>query len=423
MPAPNDPTKRDATSGARILFALSLLYAAQGVPYGFASDYMPVALRQNGYSLGLIAAMSWLQFPWQLKVIWSTLADRPAVRSRSREILFVLQTLLFLAIALFAIAPLKEAPGLWFTLVFFTALFASTQDIFVDALAVRSLPPEHLGFGNTAQVAGYRLGMLAGGAGLLLLIGPLGPRAAVLACASLVLLATPAARLLRERDPFAGDEPPPSSALHRMDVTKLLRHLVSAKAWPVLVIAVTYKLGLHMAAVLIKPMLVDAHWTNRQIGLAAVTLGITAGLLGAAAGGVLHRVVDETRALAISGVLQAVMCVPLVLSFRHGLPLLWTTVSIATESFVSGLGTTVLFAALMSATRKADAGLHYTILTSANTIAIGVGGQIGGSLADRIGKGNVLAVAAVTCAIPLVLLPRWRAASAASAGVAKSELT
>jgi PAT family beta-lactamase induction signal transducer AmpG len=410
MAAQHHLDERRRKSGGRILFALSLLYAAQGVPYGFASDYMPVALRQAGYSLGLIAAVSWLQLPWQLKVIWSTLADRPAVRARSREILLVLQTLLFLSIALFAIAPLKQAPGLWFSLVFLTALFASTQDIFVDALAVRSLPPEHLGFGNTAQVAGYRLGMLAGGAGLLLLIAPLGLRGAVLASGSLVLLATPAARLLRERD----DAAPSSSALARMDVTKLLRHMVSADAWPIAVVALTYKLGLHMAAVLIKPMLVDAHWTNREIGLAAVTLGITAGLVGAAVGGLLHRIMDETRALALAGVLQAVVCVPLVLALHYGVPLVWTTLSIATESFVSGLGTTVLFAALMSATRKADAGLHYTLLTSANTIAIGVGGQLGGSLADRIGKGEVLALAAVTCAVPLVLLPRWKRAVAAS---------
>ena len=411
----------DDRSGGRILFALSLLYAAQGVPYGFASDYMPVAMREDGYSLGAIAAVSWLQLPWLLKGIWATLADRPAVRARSRTILFVLQTLLFVSIALFALRTLKEAPALWFVLVFFTALFASTQDIFVDALAVRSLPPEHLGFGNTAQVAGYRLGILAGGAGLLLLIAPLGLRGAVLASGSLVLLVTPAARLLQDRH----GSPPPSSGgatstptskrASRLAVMALLRHLVSAEAWPVIVLATTYKLGLHVATVLIKPMLVDAHWTNRQIGLAAVTLGITAGLLGAASGGVLHRATSETRALAIAGVLQTVVCIPLVLSLRLGVPLGWTTVSIATESFVSGLGTTVLFAALMTATRRADAGLHYTLLTSANAVAIGVGGQLGGSLAQRIGKGPVLAIAAVTCAIPLVLLPRWKRAATASA--------
>lgn len=399
----------------RTLLALSLLYAAQGVPYGFASDYMPVALRQAHYSLGLIAAVSWLQLPWQLKVIWSTLADRESVRSRSRDVLLVLQTLLFTSIGLFAIAPLSKAPALWFVLTFFTALFASTQDIFVDALAVRSLPPSDRGFGNTAQVAGYRLGMLAGGAGLLLLIAPLGFRGAVLISGSLVLLATPAARLLHERTDAS--DVPASKRASRLEVTALFKRLFSPSAWPVIVIALTYKLGLHMAAVLIKPMLVDANWTDKQIGVAAVTLGITAGLVGAAFGGWLHRVMSETRALAIAGVLQAIVIVPLLFALRMHVPFGWTTMSIATESFVSGLGTTVLFAALMTATRQADAGLHYTILTSANTVAIGVGGQLGGSLADHIGKEAVLAIAAVLCALPLVLLPRWHRAAPASAGL------
>jgi len=190
---------------------------------------------------------------------------------------------------------------------------------------------------------------------------------------------------------------------------------LSRDAWPVIVIALTYKLGLHMAAVLIKPMLVDAKWTNDQIGLAAVTLGISAGLLGAAVGGLLHRVMKERTALVMAGILQAIMVVPLVISLKLGVPLGWTTLSIATESFVSGLGTTVLFAALMTATRKADAGLHYTLLTSANAIAIGIGGQLGGSLADKLGKGMTLMLAAMACILPLALLGRWDRAATASA--------
>ena len=51
-------------------------------------------------------------------------------------------------------------------------------------------------------------------------------------------------------------------------------------------------------------------------------------------------------------------------------PLGLTTFAIAAEHFGTGLGTTVLFAALMTATRPADAGLHYTILTSANALAL-----------------------------------------------------
>ncbi len=401
------------TAAIRTLAALSFLYAAQGVPFGFASEYLPVVLRQSHYSMGQIAAVGWLQLPWQLKIFWSTLADRPAVRSRSRDVLLVLQTLLFTSLALFAWRPLAQAPTFWFVLVFFTALFASTQDIFVDALAVRSLPPEQRGFGNTAQVAGYRLGMLAGGAGLLLLIAPIGYRRAVLACSMLVLFATPAARVLREG---YDDEPASSRSGPRLPVKEMIRHLFSPKVWPVIVLALTNKAGLHMAAVLIKPIVVDAHWTEHEIGVAVVTVGIAAGLTGAAFGGVIHRARRERSALLLAGVLQALVCVPLLVSVRLGVPHGWTTAAIATESFVSGLGTTVLFAALMSATRKADAGLHYTLLTSANTVAIGLGGQFGGSLADHVGKTGVLGLAALASLLPLLLLASWDRSVRASAG-------
>lgn len=404
-------------SASRTLAALSLLYAAQGVPFGFASEYLPVALRQSHYSMAQIAAVGFLQAPWYAKMFWSTLADRPAVRARSRDVLFVLQMLLFGSLALFAASPLAEAPRFWFALTFLTALVASTQDIFVDALAVRSLPPEQRGFGNTAQVAGYRLGMLAGGAGLLLLIAPLGYRRAVLACAMLVLVATPAARLLREG---GGDDAPPSSSSRgRLPVLAMFRHLFAPGVWPVIVLALTYKAGLHMAGVLIKPIVVDAKWTDHEIGVAVVTVGIAAGLTGAAFGGLLHRSVRERSALLFAGVLQAVVCVPLLVAVRLGVPHGWTTAAIATESFVSGLGTTVLFAALMSATRKADAGLHYTLLTSANNVAIGFGGIGGGWLADHVGKVPVLGLAAVVSALPLALLIPWDRAVRASAGVTR----
>jgi predicted MFS family arabinose efflux permease len=74
----------------------------------------------------------------------------------------------------------------------------------------------------------------------------------------------------------------------------------------------------------------------------------------------------------------------------------------------------VLFAALMTATRPADAGLHYTILTSANAVAIGLGGLAGGLIADRLGKETAFIAATIVCLLPGVLLPKWDAAAEAS---------
>jgi PAT family beta-lactamase induction signal transducer AmpG len=410
-----------------VLLGLSLLYAAQGVPFGFAVEYLPVVLRRAGYSLAQIAALGWLQLPWQLKVLWAHAADGPLGRRHSRSILLGLQLLLAIAVSAFALRPLAAAPPFWFVLTAVAALLAATQDVFVDALAVRTLAPWERGLGTTAQVAGYRLGILGGGAGLLLLVGPLGEPWAIRLCALGIALTSVGAFVLgrlsgalpssTERGPetpiAAGG--PGEAGVERLGLGPILRHLVGRERWPVLALAASYKLGLHMASVLIKPMVVDAGWSERQIGLAVVSAGITAALLGSVLGGMAHRALGETRALAMASVLQALVCVPLAIAERAGVPLGWTTLAIAVENFASGLGTTVLFAALMSATRPADAGLHYTLLTSANALAIGLGGLLGGKLADVFGTAQVFGLSALVSALPLALLGRWPRAAAASA--------
>lgn len=411
-------TSRPTRRAAPIVLALAFLYTAQGIPFGFATEYLPVVLREQGYTYAGIAALSWLQLPWQLKVLWAKAADSPRLRPRTRGLILALQMALTACVASFAIRPLAQAAWLWFTLTAIAAALAATQDVFVDAFAVRVLRPSERGFGNTAQVAGYRMGMLIGGAALLLLVDRLGERATLLGCAGLVALASFGA--------FAGSADAATSTPTNADATPdanagpsstraLIRHLFRADARPVIVLALTFKLGLHMASSLLKPMAKDYGWSKERIGWAVVSVGSVGALMGAALGGVLHRKLGEQRALLVAVVIQTLVCLPLVLVERLHAPLELTTFAIWLEHFGSGLGTTVLFAALMSATRPADAGLHYTILTSANAMAIGFGGLVGGLIADHAGLLVAFIVATVVSALPLLLLPRWTKAADASA--------
>lgn len=395
----------------RVLVALALLYATQGIPFGLAAEYLPVVLRKSGASLATIAALSWLQLPWQAKIVWSGAADRPFARTHARPILLTLQLALAVVVATYAIVPFASARVVWFSITALAALFAATQDVFVDATAVRVLGPDERGIGNIAQVAGYRLGILIGGAGLLVVISDFGERRSILVCASLIALASVAAFFLREEhDPERVDR-----SVDRLAARALLKHLFSREVWPVVALAASYKLGLHLAAVLIKPMVVDAQWSTREIGIAVVSAGTAAGLLGAVAGGLAHKKLGDTRALLIAGLAQAAACLPLIAAATLHVPRPLTIAAIACEHFASGIGTTVLFAALMSATRPANAGMHYTILTSANALSIGLGGVLGGRVGDRLGYPATYAIAAVACLAPLMLLPRWKHAAAASA--------
>jgi predicted MFS family arabinose efflux permease len=400
---------------AEIVVALGALYMAQGIPFGFATEYLPVVLRESGVSYAGIAALSWLQLPWQLKIFWAKAADHPKLRPRTRLVVLTMQLALTATVAAFAIRPFRAAPMLWFTLTFVAAALAATQDVFVDAYAVRILRPEDRGYGNTAQVAGYRLGMLLGGATLLLLVGTLGEPTTLLACAGVVAAASIGAFVGSEaRAPAEAVEGATETNVRALGIRELAGHALGRDAWIVFALALTFKLGLHMASSLLKPMAVDYGWSKQQIGAAVVTVGSASALVGAAAGGVLHRMLREKRALVVALGAQALACAPLVVVEWMHAPLGLTTAAIALEHFGSGLGTTVLFAALMTATRPANAGLHYTMLTSANALAIGVGGLLGGFCADFAGKRATFVLATVVCILPGALLPRWDEAARAS---------
>jgi len=418
-----------------VVALLAFLYTAQGIPFGFATEYLPVVLREQGYSYAGIAALSWLQLPWQLKILWAKAADSPRLRPHARGLILALQIALTLCVAGFAIAPLAKAAMLWFTLTAMAAALAATQDVFVDAFAVRVLTPSQRGYGNIAQVAGYRLGMLIGGAALLLLVGRLGERATLLGCAAVVGIASIGAfagsadagndansNANADADADAdakanadADANANARAARPASVRGLLAHMLHDKSRAVIALALTYKLGLHMAGSLLKPMAKDFGWTKERIGWAVVTVGSAGALMGAALGGVLHRRLGERRALVVALVVQTLVCLPLIAVERLHAPLGLTTFAIWLEHFGSGFGTTILFAALMSATRPADAGLHYTILTSANALAIGLGGLIGGLLADHAGLLVAFVAATVVSAAPVVFLRNWSASASASA--------
>ena len=55
---------------------LGALYLSQGLPYGFFTLALPIALRQRGIDLATISASGVLLLPWALKFLWGPLIDR-----------------------------------------------------------------------------------------------------------------------------------------------------------------------------------------------------------------------------------------------------------------------------------------------------------------------------------------------------------
>ena len=380
------------------LLALTGLYFAQGLPYGFFTQALPALLRQLGMSLEDIGLASLLAAPWALKFLWAPVLDRVGT---ARRWILALQAIAALSVAALALTPPVEGASLGPLLVAVLVVnfVAATQDVATDGLAVSTIPPAARGLANAVQVGGYRVGMILGGGLLLVLHGSLGWTGTLLSLAALLLLGT--APLLGAPDLGTRRLPPADP----MPWSWVLRP--GALAWTALLVA--WKLGDYLVSGMLRPWFVDLGLDLADIGVLLGTGGFVAGLLGAVAGGLVVDRVPRVPALVVASLLQVsgVAAYALAAALVTG-PLdapsavLWA--SVLYEHFVGGVATAALFTAMMDASRVEHAGTDYTIQASIVVFASMGAASVSGYGAAALGYPGLFAMgAALALLAPLLL--------------------
>lgn len=370
-------TTRPAVITAGTLALLSSLYFAQGLPFGFFTQALPVVLRESGYSLVAISASGVLFLPWALKFLWAPYVDRYGTR---RTWLLVLQLAAAAVAAFLACLDLSSSLRWLFAGIVVVNLLSATQDVATDGLAVRLLGPRERGLGNGIQVGAYRIGMIVGGGALLWLFAVSGWRLLFLAMAALILLTTVPVWLLRE--PVA-DRPPRPHPLRMLGAWSVRLRRPGVLAFIVLIGA--FKFGDSMAAALTGPFLSDAGLDLGQIALIKGVLSSAGALVGAAAGGWLAYRFGRRRALLIGGVTQtASIALYLVAALGLGGFELLVAASLA-EHIFGGAATVAVFALMMDAAESAHAGSDYTLLACAIVVVQGVAGMAAGVVGELAG--------------------------------------
>ena len=262
-------------------------------------------------------------------------------------------------------------------------LAAASQDVATDGLAVRLLPARWRGLGNSLQVGGYKVGMLASGSGLLLLIGPLGWNLSIaLLAVGLLLLSVPIwrfpeRRLLPQHTELAEPAGP----------GLLLRHYRGLLAQPGmlawLAVVLTFKLGDALGSPMIKPMLVDQGWDTAALGQLTLISSL-AGIAGALLGGLLYARLGALRSLLAFGALQALGLAGMALLVDAGDQPLLVYALCLFEQAADGMSTVALFAVMMSMCRAEHEGADFTLQASAQILLAGLVGACSGVLAKLL---------------------------------------
>lgn len=404
-------------NAARKLAILGCLYLVQGLPFGFQSSALQLYLIDRGVSLTGVGFASALALPWMLKILFAPFVESYYSKrwGRRRSWILPMQTGLASTCLAAAFVPADDALFVLLGLVFLMNLFAATMDIAVDGLAIDLLEERELGYGNIAQVVGYKIGMLTGG-GLLVwasaYVGWAGLFTAMAAVVASVLLIM---FFVREpgrpiRGTSDADDPPTSMG-------ELLRLLLDAMKVPsmawMLVFVATYKLGESMADSMFKPFLYTTGFDKEAIALWVVTWGMGFSIAGSFFGGLLASRTTIMRAVAITAVLRAVSVGGEWWLSTHVPTQGEVIVVTAAEQLCGGALTTAMFALMMSRVDPRIGATHYTLLATVEVAGKAPGPLLSGLVADTWGLPTMFAAATILSVAFLALL--WPMARAASA--------
>jgi MFS family permease len=398
------------------IWLLTSLYVAQGLPYGFFTQALPVLLRDAGLSLKAISATSLLFLPWALKFLWAPFVDHRGTR---RQWLLPLQ--LSAVVGALALSQIDLGRGFIVVLAaaFLFNVIAACQDVATDGLAVRILDTRERGLANGIQVGAYRIGMILGG-GLLLWVFARTDWATMFACMA-ALLAVTVLPVLWLREP-----PPPQAAL-RPSAAQLAAGWIHRLRVPgmgaFIALICFYKFGDSMVATLIGPFMRDSGLSKETIALMKGTVGSVTSLSGAVLGGWFAFRAGRRAALLACGLLQSASLLFYVAAAHGigGLGMFWA--GTVAEHLLGSMATVALFTLMMDASDPEHAGTDYTLLACAIVFTMGLANFTGAAITDAAGyaptflAGFVLSVAGCLVLVgsldaqrgPARLQPVWKA--------------
>ena len=396
------------------VIGMAFLGFAAGLPLLLVGGTFTAWLADLGVELAAIGFLSWVGLAHSIKVVWAPFVDRlplpvlTGVFGRRRA--WILAAQMLIALSLLGIAFTDPTRQLWLVAVFavVTAFASATQDIAVDAYRVEAVTRRRQGAMAATYVTGYRVALLAAGAGALHIASvgnwslAYGVMAALMGVGivTTLIIREPEVRVsgaTRELEQRVLDYLATTS--HRGVRRDIGAWLIGAVICPfaeffrrfgltalaVLVFIATFRISDIFMGVMANPFYLDIGFTKAEIANVAAAFGLAMTLTGAALGGALVA----RYGIAVMLVFTAVMAPLTNLTFSwlallgpeiHGLVL-----AIMADNITGGMAIAVFIAYLSSLTNTAYTATQYALFSSIMTLPGQFLGGFTGVVATQVG--------------------------------------
>ncbi|MCG8594843.1 MAG: MFS transporter [Kiloniellales bacterium] len=418
----------------RRVVAMAFLGFSAGLPFLLIFSTLSFWLREAGIERSTIGFFSWVGITFSIKVLWAPVVDRAAIplltRALGKRRSWILLAQVGIALALLGIAATDPAGNTETValLALCVAFCSATQDIGIDAYRIEAVEEDLQGAMAATYQLGYRLALLAAGAGALYVADFFSWPAAYVTMAALMLVGIATILVVGEpkvvRDEATRQrEAELKQAFHQRIAAsgrsrRLLDWFAVAVIGPlvdffrrngriaivILALVGFYRLSDITMGIMANPFYVDIGFTKSEVASISKVFGLFMTILGAFLGGLLVARFGILRPLLLGALLVATTNLLFAWLAAHGEPdVAFLTVTISADNLSAGLAGSSFIAYLSSLTNRAYTATQYALFSSLFTLPGKVVGGFSGVVVDAVGYVDFFIYASVL-GLPAILL-------------------
>ena len=400
------------------VIAMMFLGFSGGLPFLLVFSTLTAWLSDEGVSKSAIGFFAWVGITYSIKVVWAPVVDRLAIPFLTHRLgqrrSWMLVGQIGIAIGLILMSFIGAADLYLLSMAALIVAFSSaTQDIAIDAYRIEAQDEKYQGAMSATYIFGYRVALLAAGAGALYMASYYNWVIAYQAMALLTLVGIVTVLLIEEpvneRDSLLAKIEAEGQSWSRGVFNSVINPFVdfftrnSGFALFILLFIAVFRLSDIAMGIMANPFYLDMGYTKIEIANVAKVFGFFMSIAGAAICGLLVVKWGIYRCLLVGAI--AVAATNVLFAGLSLLPaeLSYLAVVISADNISGGFAATAFVAYLSSLTNRAYTATQYALFSSLMTLPGKFISGFSGLVVDDYGYFEFFIVAAAL-GLPAILM-------------------